>query len=361
VAVVTSDGQTVLASGKTSLPEMASPAVPSESWGQNGFRLVEAFELAPAPFDEAGSGPGRGRGMRWRAEEPDAGEPFAGGGQFAAILLLDRSRADALRRSAAWSDASVAAAGGLVLVCVALAWRASVRLVEARGRARVLEAETRHLRDLGQAAAGLAHETRNPLGLIRGWTQRLAQSDTDDPERQEHAQALIEECDRVTARINEFLAFARPCAPSPQTVDLGQLVDELAAVLQPDLEAKNLRLEREQPLRDPRVLADRELLRQALFNLMQNAIHFAPEGDAVRIAILPGHDGQARIEVADRGPGVADTSVGLLFTPYFTTRPGGTGLGLAIVRRIAAAHGWRADYRPRNGGGSVFFLDGLHG
>jgi signal transduction histidine kinase len=109
------------------------------------------------------------------------------------------------------------------------------------------------------------------------------------------------------------------------------------------------------------IRADRELFRQAMFNLVQNAIQFSPAGGTVTVTIRSDHDNQCRIEIADGGPGVARESVSSLFTPYYTTRPDGTGLGLAIVRRIAAAHGWHASYSPRPEGGSVFFLEGIHG
>ncbi|MFW5692826.1 MAG: ATP-binding protein, partial [Thermoguttaceae bacterium] len=104
---------------------------------------------------------------------------------------------------------------------------------------------------------------------------------------------------------------------------------------------------------------DRELLRQALFNLVQNAVQASPEGGMVELRLVSGQDGRRRLEVADAGPGVPPELIGRLFTPYFTTREGGTGLGLAIVRRIAVAHGWAAGYTARPEGGAVFWLDGL--
>ena len=91
------------------------------------------------------------------------------------------------------------------------------------------------------------------------------------------------------------------------------------------------------------------------------AIGFSPAQGTVEISVLAGDDGHARVEVADRGPGVAEEDVEQLFSPYFTTRSDGTGLGLAIVRRIAAAGGWRAGYSPRPDGGSIFWLDGIDG
>ena len=366
VAVASDDGRMVLPVGKATLLDTSPPIVAGDFWDAAGFRLVERFELPPASGGSyQGGGRGRGGaghgGPGWgRATEPetsnhvDSESPFSAGGQFAAVLVLDRSQVDVRCRRAAWLRSSVVAAGALVLFCVSLAWRVTVR---AAGRARALETEARHLRDLSQAAAGLAHETRNPLGLIRGWTQRLIQSGLQSPEQQERAQAVVEECDRVTARINQFLAFARPCEPEMASVHARELVDELALLLEPDLDVKNVTLNRTALSPDKTVEADREMLRQALFNLIQNAVQASPDGQAVDVSMRRGQDGCRRIEIADRGPGVSAEKVESLFTPYFTTRPDGTGLGLAIVRRIASAHGWQFGYVPRSGGGSIFWLD----
>lgn len=363
VAIVSGDGRRLLSAGKTDLLDDSSAIAAGEYWDAAGLRLVSKFTLSPPPGGpRAGmgglGGRGRGRGPRW-PEETEG--PFSAGGQFAAILILDRSQAEAQCRSAAWLRAFVAAAGGLVLVCLALAWRATVRLAEAHGHARLLETEARHLRELSQAGAGLAHETRNPLGLIRGWTQRLVQSGLQSPEHGRQAQAVIEECDRVTARINQFLAFAKPCEPRLEPVRVADLVDELAVLLEPDLDARNLALNRPAVAATETIHADRGMLRQALFNLVQNAVQSSPQGGTVEIALGPGQDGYRRIEVNDGGPGVSAHAVESLFTPYFTTRREGTGLGLAIVRRIATAHGWQVGYAPRPGGGSIFWLDGIRG
>ena len=88
-----------------------------------------------------------------------------------------------------------------------------------------------------------------------------------------------------------------------------------------------------------------------------DAIEFAPESGVIEIRLACGRGGRLRLEIADPGPGVPEERADSLFSPYFSTRPGGVGLGLAIVRRIARAHGWRAGYRPRPGGGSIFWLD----
>jgi signal transduction histidine kinase len=356
VALISEDGKTILSAGEPELLDLTPPFASGKHWDEAGFRLAKQFSL---PSESAGPGGGRGWGRRWQMEDADAPTSFGPGKTVAAILLVDRDRADRACHRAARSRGSIVVAGWLVVLCVALAWRATVRLAEARGRERTLGVEARYFRDLSQAAAGLAHETRNPLGLIRGWTQRLAQTAVDSCDGRQQAQAVIEECDRVTARINQFLAFARPSESKPEPFDPAELVGELAALLEPDLDAKQLTLGRMVP--GSTILADREMLREALFNLLQNAIQAAPEGGAVETSVAPGREGRLRIEVADRGPGVPNEIVDKLFTPYFTTRAGGTGLGLAIVRRIAAAHGWEVGYTPRPGGGAIFWLNGIHG
>jgi two-component system, NtrC family, sensor histidine kinase HydH len=360
VALVSDDGQTVLSAGDRQLLNLTPPFSTGESWDEAGFQLVNQFRL---PAESAGPGSGRGGGQGWGRRElmqdRDTRDSFAPGKTVAAILLVDRDRADVACHRAAWTRGSIVVAGWLVVLCVALVWRATVRLAEARGRARTLEVEARHFRDLSQAAAGLAHETRNPLGLIRGWTQRLAETGADSCDGRQRVQSVIEECDRVTARINQFLAFARPSDPKPERFDLAELVGELTVLLEPDLHAKCLSIGR--MTSGNTICADREMLRESLFNLLQNAIQASPENGTVETSVVRRRDGWLRIEVADRGEGVPDEAVSSLFVPYFTTRAGGTGLGLAIVRRVAAAHGWEVGHSPRPGGGAIFWLDGIHG
>jgi two-component system sensor histidine kinase HydH len=170
--------------------------------------------------------------------------------------------------------------------------------------------------------------------------------------------AVLEECDRVTARINQFLAFARSGEPQLGSVNVAELIDELLVLLEPDVDAKDLTLDRQQVSPGLTISADREMFRQALFNLLQNAIQFAPFGGLITLSAKPCSAGAWRVEVSDSGPGVSGEHVESLFMPYFTTRPDGTGLGLAIVRQIAVAHRWQLGYSPRSGGGATFWISG---
>ncbi len=400
VAIAAADGKPILSAGPKEYLEPL-PTASGFSWRPEALVYIKSFPLSadlgyrgpgsggpwrsantendPLPTKPGGSrwaggekgehgtaargGPGPKYGwgrMTWQ-DPPTASERLlAAGGQFLVVLALDRSGTDASVARAGRLRFWFAAVGIGLVLCAALAGWMGFRLLQTRTRTQLLEMEARHLRDLSQAAAGLAHQTRHPLGLLRGWAQRLAQSDLQSDEARQRAQALMEECDRLTARLNQFLAFARPRAPEPEPVRLGELVRELEVLLQPDWQSKQLRL-RYHPPPDgaDMVEADRDMLRQALFNLVQNAIEASPEGGEIELRLISGHDGRCQLRVADQGPGVPEDDQPKLFTPYFTTREGGTGLGLAIVRRIAAAHGWQVGYQQRGGGGSIFWIAGL--
>jgi len=363
VEMLDSDEGSLVSAGQVERLRPHDHLRPGGSWHANGFRFVERISIDPGQSGEAGGNSGLGRGGfgsgRWEGED-DAFEALRQeGGEIVTVLLLDRTRADALLTGAVWSHAVTAIAGGLVLLGLGFAWRSNLRLLAEKTKSEMLRLEAQHFRDMGQSAAGLAHETRNPLGTIRGWAERLASTINDPETQKQQARILVEECDRVTARINEFLAFTRPYQPEVECFDLQQLLAELAVLLEPDLETKSMRLRLPGEASALLVRADRELLRQALFNLAQNAIQSSPTGEEVEIGIARDPGGTYRIEVADRGPGVPADQAQSLFTPYFTTRASGTGLGLAIVRKLAIAQGWSAGYRPRDGGGSVFSLEGV--
>ena len=280
---------------------------------------------------------------------------------FHSIVVLDRTSMMAQVYREARNRILIFVLGTLLLIAAGAVWQFTVRLAQSEGTTRVLKAETRHLRELGQAAAGLAHETRNPLGLIRGWTQRLAKAGLPTDDQQEQAEAVLEECDRVTARINQFLAYARQAEANIGSVALEELVQELHTLLQSDFDAGRLKLATHRLNQPPAIQADRDQLRQVLFNLLQNAIAFAPEGSTITISLHDSQRGSFRLEVADQGTGAPEEIVDSLFEPYVTRRPGGTGLGLSIVQRIAVAHDWNVGYKSGNEGGSVFWIDGIRG
>jgi len=248
--------------------------------------------------------------------------------------------------------------GGALLACLALAlaWRAfrhsadlEIQLVHERETAM-------RLRDMNVTAAGLVHETKNPLNLIRGMAQMIGRRPDTPGDIRKTASNITEETDRVTGRLNQFLNYARPVQPEPQPVDLNGLVHSVFDVLAFDCEEKNVTLKATGP--KVSIWADEGMLRQTLFNLLLNAVQAVPNGGHVTVQIIAGLDKTVRLEVRDDGPGIAIENCEEVFRPYYTTSEKGTGLELTVVWQIARAHHWTVDCQPGDNG-AVFRVGGI--
>jgi signal transduction histidine kinase len=231
---------------------------------------------------------------------------------------------------------SLLALGGAVLSV--LAWRNLSKNSELQIRLVKAGEMNTHLKGMNFAAAGLAHETRNPLNLIRGLAQMIAMQAGSSANLKEHASTIIEEADRVTVQLNEFINYSKPREAHLGSVEVRRLVADVARTLVPDIEEKQITLV---PLESPLVVeADEQLLRQALFNVLLNALQAVAPGGRVEIKLTPIGPREAVLEISDDGPGVAVAERANIFKPYVTMRPKGVGLGLAIVHQIASAHHW---------------------
>ncbi|MCC6696714.1 MAG: hypothetical protein IT365_13880 [Candidatus Hydrogenedentes bacterium] len=246
-----------------------------------------------------------------------------------------------------------------LLACLALgvAWRAVDRSANLRVRLVREEELTTHLRELNMAAAGLVHETKNPLNLIRGMAQMIGRGNDPSATAKVTALKITEEVDRVTGRINQFLDYSRPIAPKKDAVDFLDLVNRVFDILASDREDKAVEFR----VTGPRLIleADREMLRQVLFNLLINAVEAAPAAGTIEVRIIKTDPAQAAFEVRDNGPGVPPGIESDVFRPYFTTSKNGTGLGLAIVRQIVLAHQWDIEYVREANAGAVFRVGGI--
>lgn len=209
-----------------------------------------------------------------------------------------------------------------------------------------------HLRQMNLAAAGLAHETRNPLNIIRGLAQLIVKENQAPPDIRERSSAIIEEADRVTAQLNEFINYSRPREVRRAPVAAGRVAAEVARALTHDAEEKGVTIAL--PENELVIEADEQLLRQTLFNLLLNAVQAAQNGGAISVHLLRESGDRAAIEVRDNGPGVPPERRQEIFKPYFTTSERGTGLGLAVVQQIVAAHGWEIACLGNEPRGAVF-------
>ena len=215
--------------------------------------------------------------------------------------------------------------------------------------------EQDRLATIGELAAALAHEIRNPLGSIRGSAELLVGSAPVSAEDRQLLELILRESERVNRLMEDFLHYARHRPPAHLPLPLAELLDEVAAALavRDDLPA-GWELRRDVP-EDLTLHADRDQVRQVLENLLVNAVQAAP-GRPVTVTAREAGEGMCRLEVRDEGPGVPPEERERIFRPFVTSKPAGTGLGLAIARRIARAHGGDLVCAGEPGEGGVFHL-----
>jgi signal transduction histidine kinase len=209
-----------------------------------------------------------------------------------------------------------------------------------------------HLKEMNLAAAGLAHETRNPLNIIRGLAQMISRRPDTAPEIQQKSREIINEADKVAAQLNEFINYSRPREVRRSAIALGSLINDVVRTLSYDLEEKSIRLEM---LGEPVTIeADEQMLRQALFNLLLNAVQAVDKNGEIQLVVQRQSNTEGTLEVRDNGPGVPLERRAEIFKPYFTTQKTGTGLGLAVVQQIVLAHGWEIECAANQPKGAVF-------
>lgn len=199
------------------------------------------------------------------------------------------------------------------------------------------------LATLGQVAAGIAHEIRNPLVGI-GSTTSLLLDDTDPTDaRRPDLAVILQETKRLDRIVNQIIDYARPREIVAFAFDMAQLVQEVMKVLDEPLTRKQATIRLSAPDAPYSIQADRDQLKQVLLNVLQNAIEASPSGGTITVTLVQqdhGVEPGLEVTVADRGTGISPTHLPHVFEPFFTSgKPRGTGLGLAICRNILEAHG----------------------
>lgn len=205
---------------------------------------------------------------------------------------------------------------------------------------------------LGEIAAGLAHEVRNPLAGIKGALEIVSSRVAAGTPEAEFAGIATTEMERLDGLVGEFLAYARPRQPELRPASLRDVIDHVEALLKAGAECGRVKVLRDDDPRLPDVEMDPEQMQQVIFNVALNGIQASPTDGELRIrtAVAPGG---VVVEVIDRGPGVPAGHRDRLFDPFFTTKTHGTGLGLAVSQRIVSAHGGRIEVADAPGGGTA--------
>ena len=228
------------------------------------------------------------------------------------------------------------------------------------------EAEARRaerLAALGQLSAGLAHEIRNPLGVIKGSAEMLTQKlQSAQPLAAELAGYISSEVNRLNALVARFLDFARPQRVDLRSVQISQIVDRALQAVQHQLPDANVRVERNYSPNTPEIQADQQLCEQIFVNLILNAFQSmadAPraQDNTLRLSIAPAsNDGVSGVSVIveDTGPGVPSELREQIFNPFFTSKKEGVGLGLAIVAKFVDDHRGSIRLDPNSPSGARF-------
>jgi two-component system sensor histidine kinase HydH len=224
------------------------------------------------------------------------------------------------------------------------------------GEVRRLQEEIRRkekLAALGNLAAGVAHEIRNPLSSIKGFATYFGAKFGEGSEDRESADMMIGEVDRLNRVISELLEFARPSDLNLKPVQVNELLQHSLRLIQQDAGARNIEIDFSAGDDSRVTLVDPDRFTQALLNLYLNAIQAMNEGGVLSVRSSFEHDEQITIEVSDTGSGIGPEDLTRVFDPYFTTKPRGAGLGLAIVHKIVEAHNGEIKIRSTPGTGTV--------
>lgn len=256
-----------------------------------------------------------------------------------------------------WLRSVIGFFAGIAVFGAGLAWRNTGRTADLQIRLVRASELNSHLKELNLAAAGLAHETRNPLNLIRGQAQMISRLPDASPEVRDKSKIIVDETDKVTAQLTEFINYSRPREVRRTRVALTAACQEIIRTLAYDIDDKHLHVE---VGGDPLAIeADEQLLRQVLFNLLINAVQAVGDGGQIKIEVQRTGPAEARLDIRDNGSGVRPENRQEIFKPYFTTHQKGTGLGLAVVQQIVLAHGWEIGCQPNEPQGTVFSITHL--
>jgi signal transduction histidine kinase len=216
-----------------------------------------------------------------------------------------------------------------------------------RTRQELIEAE--RLATAGQMAATFAHEIRNPLSSMKMMLQLAAETDAH-PRTAAYIQNSLEEIDRLDDLVEEMLDFSRPPPLQFRPCRLRDAVQAVLDVMEQTFRQQDVSV-RFDVSADPVVLGDEDALKQAVWNVLLNALEAQPRGGEVAVSLRRSGT-RAEIEVADRGPGLGDEARAQLFRPFFTTKTRGSGLGLVTTKRVIEQHGGEVRLQDRAGGGT---------
>ncbi len=309
----------------------------------------------PRPTGHSGNSIGKRYIVVWRRIPIGAGSaPEEPASVHRLVMIMETRSPLGLIHTETRLVLAVLAMGFAGIAVMGLAWSASLRNRGLRERLKTAHDRRDRIEELSLAAAGLAHETKNPLGIIRGMAQQIAGGEGNPPDARRMAREIMEEADITTARLGDFLSYAKTREPSPVELDARNYVGRIEAMMSDDFRTRKVAFVSE--VDDLTILADPDMLSQVLLNLLTNSLSFTESGGTVTVTLRAKGRDRAELRVADDGKGIPAALLPKVFKPYVSKRPDGCGIGLAIVKRIVEQSGWEIAVESEVGKGTRFAI-----
>ena len=218
------------------------------------------------------------------------------------------------------------------------------------------------LATLGELAAGIAHEIRNPLASIKSAAQVLEESFQPDDFRTQLVSRIIKAIDRSNELLTRFFDFTKPRKPVQEFHNIEMLIDGIYLLLAPRFKKKRIKFIKNYQPQLPQVFVDAGQIEQVFMNLFLNAIDAMPKGGDLKVeaALVVQEDGErvpsVCVKISDTGVGISPENIEKIFNPFFTTKSSGIGLGLSISNRLMLENGGKIEVQSKPNAGSVFLL-----
>ena len=209
---------------------------------------------------------------------------------------------------------------------------------------------------IGEMAAGLAHEIKNPLASLIGSIQLLREDLSDNTDHNKLMQIVLREADRLSSLVNDFLLFARPPMGKREPIELKGALMEIMELFEKDSSSLGSITINKTLIPNVWIEMDLAHLRQVLWNLLLNATESIDDRGRIDIRMIPFKNRYIGVQISDNGCGIPDNMVQSIFDPFFTTKPNGTGLGLSIVHRIVESHNSMLEVESEKDKGTTFTL-----
>jgi signal transduction histidine kinase len=333
IHVLREDGIVLL----TTRPDLFPPGELYPLWDMDHVEIIRALEGSPS---STGLHESPGGGYFKAGYAPGDGLPVVAAVEADARFLRGMSGLRAILIAAT----TVSLIG--LAVFVLLVSKATASLL--RTRESLLHAET--LASMGRMAAGIAHEVRNPLFIIRGSAEKLRRQHPEDSSAID--EYILDEVDRLNGILTDYLLFARNESTSVSDTDLVRLLERSIRLVSDPQHAGDVSVERKYELDSAPFSGEEKKLQQVFLNLLLNAIQ-ALDGSGDLSVSLSRSGPYYVIRFTDSGPGIPEKDLERVFEPFYTTRPTGSGLGLAIARRVVSDHGGEISIDSGAGGGTT--------